>query len=133
MTYIPAEHFRSTDFDRSSYPVRDCGSLKQKFSLNIFPGSLEFVGVVDVQSPKQAIIVQNDGYEDLAIHDVIVVGPFQLIGEKPTTILAGNTISIEVAFTAKVVGAMSGGIFIQAPLAVGECFVQINGTGSAAP
>lgn len=128
MPYVPIQDFRDRDKDRSSFPVRDFPQGKNEFSVDIFPENLSFTGEENVASPRQTVLIHNDGFDDLVINDVIVVGPFSLVGSKPVKLDRGDTLALEVTFTGKITGAQTGGLALVIPNAVGRTFISFSGS-----
>ena len=126
--YLPINYFEGYDKDRSSFPIRNFPANKREFSVDIFPENLLFVGEEDVVSPRQTVLIRNDGFADLVINDVIVVGPFALVGTKPVKINRDETLALEVTFTAKGAETQTGGLALVIPNAAGRTFIPFSGS-----
>ena len=132
MAYIPLEDVIRLDQDRSSFPMRDCIGNKNEFSINMFPESLIFEGVIGTETDLQTILINNNGYNDVNIQDITIVGPFSLKTVEPTKILVNETVSLSVAFTARHTGNATGGLHIKTVDAVGDTFISFSGSGLVA-
>lgn len=129
MPYKPIDDFLINHTDQSSFPIRDYPGGKVEFSVDIYPENLTFVtDTIDVESDFQTVLVRNTGYADLLIDDVIVVGPYELQGTKPVLLPVDETIALQVSYTGKVEAAMTGGLALIVPNAVGRTFISFTGS-----
>jgi hypothetical protein len=131
--YVPISNFLDTvSFDRSSEPNRDYPVGKAQYKLNVFPKEMSFGATkVGLSSDPQTAILVNSGYDDIVIHDVKIVGDFILFGNKPLTIKAGETASIQVKYAPKSLGAASGGAYINTGDAAGDELINLVGAATS--
>lgn len=105
-----------------------------KALLSVYPAEVVFGNsVLGEESAEATILLKNDGYDDVAITDIIAVGDFVNKSNVIVQILAAQTIALQVAFSPGKVGLMTGGLHIEAAGASGIKFVKLTGTGILTP
>jgi len=128
--YIPLEHFRETDDDHSSVRIRDMPYGRHREALTLYPSTLNFGNMrLDKVSPEEAILLSNVGYENTPILEIVTVGDFLFNGPYLSGINAGQTIALNVVFHPQQEGAVTGGLYVTAPTAVGSKFATLTGFG----
>ena len=132
--YLPIEHFQETDDDSSTVRIRDMPYGKRRESLVIYPTELVFTPslVVGQISPPYPVMITNDGYDVVVVKEIKIVGDFVFHGV-PTlkSLTPGQHISLQVKFTPKREGAVTGGIYLNSGSAAGEEFIHLSGTGAS--
>lgn len=134
MPYQPIEDFQQTDDDHSSDRIRDMPYGLKRENLSLYPNEITFGNVVvSATSPSQTILLRNEGYDDVEIEDVIVVGDFIYTPSDITTIEPGETIPLLVSFHPGRTGALTGGLHVKTVNALGHKFIKLLGTGISGP
>lgn len=107
---------------------------KPKSVLTMYPAELTFGNtVIGTDSNESTILLKNDGYDTVAITEIVVVGDFEDTTGALTHVDAGETVALTVRFNPNRAGTITGGIHIQAADASGHKFVKLTGSGVLAP
>jgi len=130
--YLPLEHFQTTDDDHSTVRIRDMPYGKRRESLVIYPTNLVFPSLVPgLVSPPFPVMITNDGYDLVVINEIKIVGDFKFyVIPTVQSLTPGQHASLQVQFTPKREGAVTGGIYLNTGSAAGEEFILLSGTGA---
>ncbi|RWB40459.1 MAG: hypothetical protein EOQ44_25305 [Mesorhizobium sp.] len=81
------------------------------------------------ESPSQAIVITNTGYDQVTIYGVHVEGEFELKSSVPGSLLPGESASVNVSFKPISVGTKTGSVYFDTGNAAGDEYVTLSGTG----
>jgi aryl-phospho-beta-D-glucosidase BglC (GH1 family) len=128
--YKPVEDFRKKDHDRSSRRIRDMPYGRRKQDGNLSPAELNFgiIGINDISLGQKAIL-HNDGYDDLPINAMSIVGDFVVTTDCGASLKPGEMCQINIQFNPKREGILTGGLYVDTGDAAGTEFVKLRGTG----
>jgi hypothetical protein len=101
--------------------------------LTVAPGSLSFGSVtVSDPSPAQPILISNNSSGTITVNNIGVSAPFASVGNiLPTTLAAGQSMTVNVTFAPTASGAASGSLTITSTAANSPTAVALKGTGVA--
>jgi hypothetical protein len=128
--YLPLDHFKATDDDYSTSRIRDMPYGKVREALTLVPSSMNFNSMVlNRISPPETLKLSNVGYDEVPIQTIYTVGDFILDSSGIKSVDIGETISLYVSFYPKIQGLVTGGVYINAPSALGSKFATLTGSG----
>jgi phospholipase C len=121
----------STTITGSSGPVSASTTLSVSAAMVGFsPGSLNFgLQAVGVSSVPQTITLTNTGNATLQITSIAITGSFSETNTCGTSLNAGTSCSISVAFTPSIAGGASGNVVVTDNAGSSPQTVTLSGTG----
>jgi aryl-phospho-beta-D-glucosidase BglC (GH1 family) len=128
--YKPVAEYQEKDMDRSSRRIRDMPYGRRKESGMLGPSEMNFgiLGINDI-SPAQTAVLHNNGYDDLPINGMTIVGDFVITTDCGASLLPGESCQISVQFNPKREGLLTGGIYVDTGDAAGAEFIKLRGSG----
>jgi len=128
--YLPLEHFKVTDDDLSTSRIRDMPYGRHREALVLSPKSVNFnVMVLKRISPPETFLLSNMGYDQVVIDNIQAVGDFIFNGPDIKSINIGETIPLYISFSPVILGPVTGGLYVNAPNALGSKFATLIGSG----
>lgn len=132
MVYYPVTDFTDTvDLDTSSDPIHNYPTGRYALQVKVFPETIAFPATAEnLLSGTIALLIQNEGFEDLNIDGFIVSGDFAIVGTPPLFIAAGEAEGIQLQFAPKRAGAHTGSLYIDNDDLHGNRLVSLIGSGT---
>lgn len=127
--YIPLQDFIDQDGDQSSR-IRDLPFGKKKEDIELSPDTLTFPNTgAEYESPSQAIVITNVGWDTVNIYSHTLDGDFILKSAVPESLMAGESATINVAFKPLTPGSKTGSLYFDTGNAAGDEQVDLSGVG----
>jgi len=100
-------------------------------NLTVNPSTLNLGSVpINTSSAAQGVLISNNGAESITVNGIALSGPFSSAGSTlPTTLTAGQSMTVKVTFTPNASGAASGSLMINSTAANSPAVVALSGNG----